>query len=230
MHFEVMWAIGQFTIAFSVVVWYFSPETESGKRDLPYLLPLTALWNGSTYHLGSMAWSGLLFGLCRAPASLCGLFDRGDDSFSDGSCRSRVCCCCDWLNSRVFKYVISLAFPDLAVNSAGFQKAAISARKATHSAEHAYRELRLTLYLFVTIGVAAAGAAGYLLGVYLVTSTPDLMAEASGDFVQNPLLVGGVSAVAAAGVAMALLAALARVADALLYCAVADEARGAGYY
>ena len=65
MHFEVMWAIGQFTIAFSVVVWYFSPETESGKRDLPYLLPLTALWNGSTYHLGSMAWSGLLFGLCK---------------------------------------------------------------------------------------------------------------------------------------------------------------------
>ena len=74
------------------------------------------------------------------------------------------------------------------------------------------------------------GAAGYLLGVYLVTSTPNLMAEASGDFVQNPLLVGGVSSAAAAGVAMALLAALARVSDALLYCAVADEARGAGYY
>jgi hypothetical protein len=186
---EVMWAIGQFAVAFSVVVWFFSPFTADGERDLPSFLTLRAIRYAFTYHLGSMAWSGLLFGLFRIPAALCGIFDPGDAQDPSPSglrlCRARVCCCCDWLNGNVFKFVITLAFPDLAVNSVSFTRAATSAWKTAMSYESAYRDLRMTLYLFLAIGVAAIATAGYLLGVLLITSNPDLMAEASGDFVRT---------------------------------------------
>jgi hypothetical protein len=209
-----------------VAVWYYTPRDEiDGGKLVETGVPITAWRYGLTFHLGTLAWSALVVGLFRIPATVIGWLDSAFGILQSGVVQ-KACC---GLPEIIVKYVQSQVYADVACSSKGFLASSINAAKVTLHYSTQAGTLALATTFFQFLGVAACGLLGFVVSMSVILGVAEFTAEGSGKYVENPLFVSLISAFVSAFISLTILAGLGRTADTLLYCVLQDDNRNSSY-
>jgi hypothetical protein len=227
---ETLAALGQFVVAYSVTVWYYTPRDDfDGSKDVESGIPFRALLYGLTAHIGSLALAGVYFFFFRIPAAVVLTLTGGDNPNPVQKIFQKICVCQACCMDRVVVYVQPEVFTDIACNSRSYFMGAVNVRKVTMHALDTLSLLNGTTMVFTLLGVTGCGLLSYVASYGIIVTRPEFTAEASGEYVENPLFVSLVSGGLGAFLGATVLFTLGRTADSLVYCLLNDNTGSSAY-
>jgi len=226
--FEVLSALTQFVIAYSVQLWYFSPMGPRG-RDAPCCPLMRGCRIALLYHLGSLAYGALLVSSMRGLRAFLGFFARQADMEGNnlGLCCARCCSCCLECFENCVLSVNKTAYMELAVSSSDFCLSARRARRVMLAPANRFTVLVLAgaCWVFQAAGVGIITAVCTGLTFLLIKHSPYLSEPSASTYVEDPLLTTAVASVVCCIIAMAFGIVFDMVADTLLYCYATEHSR-----
>ncbi|CAJ1337996.1 unnamed protein product, partial [Effrenium voratum] len=226
--FELVLALQQFVVAYTVQVWYNSP-VKDGKKRVPCCPITRAFFMGLTYHLGSLAFGAVLLALLRVVYLVVAFMQSqakqtGDEKTNAAAKMATACCCCCLDCARqVLKYLNSGAFVMVAVNSDGYCTGADRALRYMASEFVAIGALEGSTFFFQVLGnIVIPGSGGYF--TYLVIKHVEHFNDPSSDgYIAQPGLMAAVGSVVCLGVSISFMAIFDTVSDAMLFAFMTDE-------
>jgi len=221
---EIYDCISYFAIAYITQQWWFraADKHSGGACSL-----CGAVCSCLTYHLGTMAYGAFAIMLFRLPRQLVNtqvkeLPDTGQVVTRACSC---ACDCCIDCFEGFLRYMHKSAFMDVAINSNGFCKAAYFSQELLRENAVGVYGLRVVSHLFQFLGVGGIAAAGALCTHLLAVAIPAFADVDSDRYIENPLVLDGVSAVICALLAWPFVHLLNPVATTILFCDSINEYR-----
>lgn len=223
---EIYDCISYFAIAYITQEWWFRSADRHSPRGGACSL-CSAICSCLTYHLGTMAYGALAIMLFRLPRQLVStqvreLQDTGQVVTRACSC---ACDCCVDCFEGFLRYMHRTAFLDVAINSNGFCKAAWFSTELLREVSVGVHGLRVVSHVFQFLGVSGVAAAGALCTHLLAVCWPRFSSMDSEEYIENPLVLDGVSAVICALLAWPFVHLLNPVATTILFCDSINEYR-----
>jgi hypothetical protein len=225
---ELAHAVGQFTISYMVVLWYYTPKDGSDKKAAPHLALFRAYFAAFFCHLGTLAIGSFSIACARMAKVILG----GLSAHAKGSGNKVMECAAKGLGCIVecfqncMEFIDKNAYIDVAINSNNFCMA------AKHAFEFMFQHpgeivlLNGSCLIFQVIGVLTVmGLTG--AGSYgAVTHMSKYTSEDSETYVNTPVLVAIVAAGIGGLIAMVFMIVFDQTADTLLYTYTWSKAKG----
>lgn len=212
---ELCAAFSQFSMAYSVILWYFSPYDNGKKRAVPLCSFLQGFFDAGRYHLGTLACGSFFVAVFGAIQAILAFFER--QASAQGNAVGRIIACACGCFVSCFKCILELvnknAYIDVAMHSSTYCEAVKSVVKVLVSYGGSVAVLTGTMWImkFAAVG-AIGGSTGWIIFMYLSSSNhQDSMSLAIG------------SAVISSLVALNIMNVLDMVAETILYCFASDE-------
>ncbi|CAL1152770.1 unnamed protein product [Cladocopium goreaui] len=226
--YELLLALQQFVVAYTVLIWYNAP-LNNGKKKVPCAPIVRAAFMGLTYHLGSLAFGAVLLAFFRIIYILVTFFynqnKKNEDEQTNGVVKAATACCCCCLNcfEQVLRYLNSGAYVMVAVNSDNYCQGADRAVKLMLTEFVAIGALEGSTFLFQTLGNISIPAAGGYLTYLMVTQLEQFNSVASVDYIAQPKVIAVAGGLVCLGVSMSFMSIFDTVSDAMLFAFMTDE-------
>lgn len=213
--FELCAAFSQFSMAYSVILWYFAPYDNGKKRAVPTCGFLQGFFDAGRYHLGTLACGSFFVAVFGVIQAILAFFER--QASAQGNALGRIIACCVGCCVSCFKCILELvnknAYIDVAMNSSTYCQAFGAVVKVLVSYGGSVAVLTGTMWIMKLAAVGAiGGSTGWIIFMY--TSGSKQQASAS-------LAIG--AAVVSSLVALNIMNVLDMVAETILYCFASDE-------
>eukprot|EP00930_Biecheleria_cincta_P023471 TRINITY_DN16960_c0_g1_i1.p1 TRINITY_DN16960_c0_g1~~TRINITY_DN16960_c0_g1_i1.p1 ORF type:complete len:576 (+),score=97.23 TRINITY_DN16960_c0_g1_i1:197-1924(+) len=212
---ELCAAFSQFSMAYSVVLWYFAPYDDGKKRAVPLCSFLQGFLDAARYHLGTLACGSFFVAVFGAIQAILSFFER--QAAAQGNLVGRIIAAVCGCFVSCFKCILELvnknAYIDVAINSSTYCEAVKAVVKILVSYGGSVAVLTGTMWImkFAAVG-AIAGSTGWIMFMYL---------SSSGQNDAMSLAIG--AALVASFVALNIMNVLDMVAETILYCFASDE-------
>mmetsp|Transcript_13382 Transcript_13382/g.31404 ORF Transcript_13382/g.31404 Transcript_13382/m.31404 type:complete len:651 (-) Transcript_13382:107-2059(-) len=215
---EFAHSLGQFVIAYMVVLWYYTPLYHGRKRSPWCPLP-RAYIAALVFHLGTLAMGSFLIALCRIPQIILGYFAKQAKAKENPvlSCCVLCCKCCIDCFTRFLEYINQNAYVDVAINSNDFCTAARRSFEFILSNGAEIVLLSGATIVFSAIGVIFVSLSSALFVYWVVDIIPEYSAEDSENNVSNPMAVAIMGGILGLIISGAFMIVLDQTADTLLY-------------
>lgn len=212
---ELCAAFSQFSMAYSVILWYFAPYDNGKKRAVPFCSFLQGFLDAARYHLGTLACGSFFVAVFGAVQAVLAFIERQASAQGNavGRIVAAVCGCCVSCFKCILELVNKNAYIDVAINSSTYCEAVKNVVKMLVSYGGSVAVLTGTMWImkFAAVG-AIAGSTGWIMFMYLSGSSQhDAMSLAIG------------AALVSALVALNIMNVLDMVAETILYCFASDE-------
>lgn len=232
---EIVTALSQFTIAYSVQLWYFTPYVGEEKMDTPSCPLPRGYYIGMRYHMGSLAFGAFLVAVLRIVRIILGFIARQAQGQGNAavSCLANCCQCCLTCFQKFVEFLNKNAYMDIAINSNSFITAARRAFQILTSEVASVILLNGACWIFELTGIAAITAVGTWLSWLMLVHVPTFSDPTSESYISEPLIVCAVAGVICFIVAAAFMSVFDMVADTILYCHAVEMRRRApplGWY
>lgn len=226
--YELLLALQQFVVAYTVLIWYNAPLVD-GKKKVPCLPIIRAVFMGLTYHLGSLAFGAVLLAFLRVVYVLVKLFYNQAKQTEDDNANAVVktvagcCCCCLSCFEQALRYLNQGAYVMVAVNSDGYCKGADRAISLVARDFVAIGALEGSTFIFQALGnIAIPGLGGYFTYL-LVTQLEQFSTPGEPDYIAQPKLIAAAGGLICLGVSVSFMAIFDTVSDAMLFAFMTDE-------
>lgn len=226
--YELLLALQQFVVAYTVLIWYNAP-LNNGKKKVPCAPIVRAAFMGLTYHLGSLAFGAVLLAFFRIIYVLVTFFynqnKKNQDEEANGVVKAATACCCCCLNcfEQILRYLNSGAYVMVAVSSDNYCQGADRAVKLMLSEFVAIGALEGSTFLFQTLGNISIPAAGGYLTYLMVTQLEQFKSVTSPDYIAQPKVIAVVGGLICLGVSVSFMSIFDTVSDAMLFAFMTDE-------
>jgi len=226
--YELLLALQQFVVAYTIQIWYNAP-LNNGKKKVPCAPIVRAFFMGITYHLGSLAFGAVLLACFRLLYAMVTLFHgqakKKDDEDANAVTRAVTgcCCCCLSCFEQILRYLNAGAYVMVAVNSDNYCQGADRALKLAAGEFVAIGALEGSTFLFQTLGNIAIPTAGGYLTWLMVTHLEQFNDVGSEDFIAQPKMIAVVGGLICLGVSVTFMSIFGTVSDAMLFAFMTDE-------
>jgi len=222
----VMTALSQFVIAYSVQLWYFTPFHHDHK-DAPACTLWRGYWIGVGYHLGSLAYGGLVVTAFWLARTAFGALARAAETEGNTCLAAIAKClfCCIACYERCIEFLNKNAYMDIAINSTSFCTAARNALEVIHSELTAVSMLNGATWVFTIAGHALITSTGTFLVWCMVRSLWWFNNVDSPHFIEDPVMVCALAACVCLSVSVGFMIVFDMVADCILYCYASEKRR-----
>mmetsp|Transcript_1497 Transcript_1497/g.3568 ORF Transcript_1497/g.3568 Transcript_1497/m.3568 type:complete len:635 (-) Transcript_1497:67-1971(-) len=222
---EVITALGQFVISYSVAVWYFAPYDQGGSKDIPVCPIFRALCIGSTFHLGSIALGAFLVSLVRTLKIIFGyIAERNKD---DGNTIVRLVAGCCFFCLQCFENCIRFlnqnAYIDIAITSNSFCTAAREAVRIIQEQIATMAVLNGGVWIVSLAGYASITGMGFYAALLAAQNIPPFNDFNAEEYINDPAFFAVVAGVISFVIALAFMNIFDQAADTLLYCYAIDK-------
>eukprot|EP00931_Biecheleriopsis_adriatica_P063478 TRINITY_DN38454_c0_g1_i1.p1 TRINITY_DN38454_c0_g1~~TRINITY_DN38454_c0_g1_i1.p1 ORF type:complete len:570 (+),score=93.59 TRINITY_DN38454_c0_g1_i1:46-1755(+) len=219
--FMILWivefcnALTEFAMAYSVILWYFSPYEDGKKSKIPIGSVFKGYFDAGRYHLGTLACGSFYVAVLGAIGLIASFFERQAKQQGNIVGRIVAACigCCVYCLKKVLELVNKNAFIDVAMHSNDYCAAASNAITVIVSYGGAVAVLSGTMW---ALKYAAVGAISGLTGWIMFT-------HAENSKQSDATSVGIGCAIIAALVALIVMNVLDMVADTILFCFACDK-------
>eukprot|EP00438_Fugacium_kawagutii_P020524 Skav212701 [mRNA] locus=scaffold1930:364642:366033:- [translate_table: standard] len=219
---ELLHAISQFVVMFTAQVWYFRMKG----RDSSFWSQFTGYdmlhgyFYAVTYHLGSLLYGSFLCTIFRVLRMLAALLVRAEEETGNPltACILKCFTCCLTCAEKLVRFVTSLAYCDVAMNSTTYCEGAEHAGKLIQrngGALVAVESLAM-VFSFVGIGVVSAGTAATS---WIMSSRLDRYSNPMSEhYVPDKQMLIFLHAVIGAAMAIPFMHLFDSICDAIVYC------------
>eukprot|EP00746_Dinoflagellata_sp_MGD_P036761 gnl/MRDRNA2_/MRDRNA2_18831_c0_seq1.p1 gnl/MRDRNA2_/MRDRNA2_18831_c0~~gnl/MRDRNA2_/MRDRNA2_18831_c0_seq1.p1 ORF type:complete len:621 (+),score=113.99 gnl/MRDRNA2_/MRDRNA2_18831_c0_seq1:3-1865(+) len=224
---EIMTALAQFTLCYSVVLWYFVPKDESGSKEAPSFPLCRGYCVGVRFHLGSLAFGALLVAILRLIRAILGYLAKQakDQENAAGECAAKACMCCVDCFKRFIEFLNKNAYIDMAINSNGYCTSAYNAFQTIMNNMSSIAILNGACWVFQLAGFGAITSAGVYLTWLCITTREEFTSKESAHYIHEPVVVCVAAGIICGIIAAAFMIVFDTVADTMLYCFAIDSKR-----
>jgi len=119
-------AYGEMVLAGVFSQWYWTLDK---KKDLPNFALITAMWNTTVFHLGTLAFGSLIIAIIRLLITVLEYIEKKTKKFNNdlSRCILCMCKCCLWCLEKFMRFINKNAYIMCAVKSTNFCSSAKSA-------------------------------------------------------------------------------------------------------
>eukprot|EP00747_Dinoflagellata_sp_TGD_P186488 gnl/TRDRNA2_/TRDRNA2_43524_c0_seq1.p2 gnl/TRDRNA2_/TRDRNA2_43524_c0~~gnl/TRDRNA2_/TRDRNA2_43524_c0_seq1.p2 ORF type:complete len:709 (-),score=141.28 gnl/TRDRNA2_/TRDRNA2_43524_c0_seq1:113-2131(-) len=226
---EIATALAQFTIAYSVQLWYFTPYDEGTghKVDVPYCPIFRGYRIGLMYHLGSLAFGAFIVAVLRLVRMILGFIAKQAKAQDNQAAAAMANClmCCVTCFQRFVEFLNKNAYMDIAINSTTFCTGAYRAMQIIIGEVMGIAVLNGACWIFVLAGVGAITTASTYVVWIMINEVPAFDEISSPQYIEQKEFVAIVSGILSALVAVAFMIVFDTVADTVLYCYATEKRR-----
>lgn len=223
--FEIVGALCQFMLIYTVEIWYFVPYKSGSKRDIPSGLLLRGAMLGLLCHMGSIAMGACLVATLRLFRMIGSVLAKQQEKQNNavGSATAKCCVCVLTCFERFVKVINKNAYMDVAMHSNTFCTAASESFKWMMGEILSVSVLNGVTWVLQAAGIGTVSVAG-AGGTYLLIKTVPMFSDPGQEtFVPNPEAICIAAAVISALVAWSFMMVFDIVSDTILFCFVIDQ-------
>jgi hypothetical protein len=219
-------ALSQFVLAYSVQLWYFTPILHDHK-DAPSFPLFRGYYIGLCYHMGSLAFGGLVVTMFSVVRLTLGTLAAASEHEGHPVLAIIAKClfCCVECYQRFVEFLNKNAYMDIAINSTTFCTAAQNALQVIAREMEAIAFLNGATFVFKITGYALITASGTFIVWTMVRSMWCFNNVASSWYIHDPIVVCALAGVICFIIAMGFMIVFDMVADTVLYCFATEERR-----
>lgn len=227
---ELIVAIGLFVIAYSTVLWYFTPkDPETHHKDVPATtMPMCqGIRYALQFHLGSLAFGSFIIALCRFVQLILSYLARQAKQEGNKIMELLAKCliCVVECFKRTMEFLNKNAYIDIAINSNSFCTAAWHAFTTIVTNGGKYAFLNGACAIIKYIGLFTISLAGVAV-VFFGSSYGAYDEQSSEYYLECPYAVVLVGALIAMMIAISFMHVFDMIADTLLFCFIDSTSNG----
>jgi hypothetical protein len=228
---EIFTAMGQFVISYSVVLYYFCPKDENGRKQAPTFPLFRGYGIGLFFHLGTIAFGAAILAIIRIISLILSYIAKQADKDGNAVLAAVAKClvCCIQCFKKFIEFLNKNAYMDVAIRSTSFCTAARNAIKMIMQEAALMALLNGACFVFQIAGLGLIAGLGGWVSHKVVTSHDHYTANDSPGYVDNPMAVSVAGFLIAFTIGYPFMLTFDQCADTLLYCFVVDKTRPTGH-
>jgi len=223
---ETVHAMSQYVLAWSAQLWYYTPtdaESET-KLDLPRCCICRAYANALRYHIGTLAFGGVVIGLLRGPRLLFNFLEYAAAS-PVGETLMKVCGGPIRLYNKFLQPYSKSAFMDVAITSSNFCTAAGRAQEVLWEEGGAVAALNGGQLIVFIAGGGVLTTIGFAFTWFTCAKWSMYSDESSNAYLEDPRDVALMGGFISFLISACFVVVFDTVGDTILYCYAAEQLR-----
>jgi hypothetical protein len=228
---ELMTAMMNFCVSYTVAIWYFTPCLPNSDYTKPRVhgdVFFQGFYRAIRYHMGSLALSAFIVAIFRLASAILEIIAKESKATGNPVAASiaHCCMCCVWCFEQIVRFINKNAIIEMVLKSQDFFTSAGNAIRTLASGSAEVAGLNGVTFMFQILGVtcissATAGSS------YLLTTHTNIYADPVSDYyVESPLTIAGVSLFIGLVIGSSYMFVFDMVSDTLLFCWLTDASDG----
>jgi hypothetical protein len=188
---EVCDACQQFTVSYAVVLWYYKPKADDGDKKGPWFPVVRGFFNAVAFHLGTLAFGGLLIAVVRMIQLVMWLVKKNAEREGNQvcACIMKCCICCLECFKKSLEYLNKNAYIDVAIHSSNFCQAAYHVFNFIKDHASDIVVLNAWTWIIQVGGILCITSAGGYGTYMLITNVDRWASDTSKNHVSEPTLL-----------------------------------------